>query len=187
MERPANMKPREETFAKLDEFCRYPWFQNCGKPLDGNYALVRGWGDVKKQVRSERWEMLQGYFHHYGFVDPLQKGPRRGQKIREIFVDAELRNNLHQLLFSIHQKVERYDWPSGLDGFGPITQSVQRDLAHALWEAEYSDMAPPTKFSQTVQSIYREGHFVAGWEGSFPRRDGRDPDGWLPDGRLRVF
>jgi hypothetical protein len=63
--------------------------------------------------------------------------------------------------------VERYDWPSGLDGFGPITQSVQRDVTHALWEAEYSDMATPTAFSQTIQSIYRGGHIVAGGRAAF--------------------
>jgi hypothetical protein len=118
---------------------------------------------------------------------PLQTGSGRGQKRPEIFSDPDLRSNLHQLLFSIHQKVERYDWPSGLDGFGPITQSIRLDIVHVLWESEYSYMVAPTAFSQTVEEIYRKGHMVAGWDGTFPRRNGQDPDGWFPEGRLRVF
>jgi hypothetical protein len=74
-----------------------------------------------------------------------------------------------------------------MDGFGPNIGSIERDIAHALWEAEYSDLATPSQFSQTCQMIYRMGHMVAGWEGTFPRRSGRNPEGWFPEGRLCVF
>ncbi len=181
------MKPRSETLTKLDEFCRYPWCQHCGEPLEGDFARAASWSEVKRRVRSQRWDLLQGYFHHYGFMSPLQRGPARGQALREIFIDPDFRAALHQLLFSIHQKVERYDWPSGLEGFGPITQSIERDIAHSLWETEYSDMVTPTAFTRMVERVYREGHMVAGWEGSFPRRNGINPEGWFPEGRLRVF
>ena len=183
----SSVKPRLETLAKLDEFCRYPWFQHCGEPLEGNFTGVANWSEVKRRVRSQRWDRLRGYFHHHGFIVPLQKGPARGQVLREIFIDPKFKSALHQLLFSIHQKVERYDWPSGLDGFGPITVSIRQDIGHALWEAEYSDIAVPTAFTEIRQEIYRQGRMVAGWDGTYPRRDGRDPEGWFPEGRLFVF
>lgn len=181
------VKPRPETFAKLDEFCRFPWFKNCGETLEGDYTRAASWSEVKRRVQAERWRMVQDFFHHRGFIGPLQRGPARGQRIRDIFLDPDLRSNLHQLCFTIHQRVEKYDWPSGLEGFGPITESVRWDLIHALWEAEYSDLAASTAFSEKLIEIYRRGHVVAGWDGTHPRRNGRNPEGWFPEGRLRVF
>jgi hypothetical protein len=182
------MKPRPETFEKLDHFCRFSWFCKVGSPLNGNFTPVANWSEVKRRVSSNRWEHLQEFFHYRTFVNPLQQGPRKGQPVREIFADPELSSGLHQLLLNIHKKVERYDWPSDCwTPFGPITQSVRRDIVHALWEAEYSDLTSRTPFSEMREQIYRDGHMVAGWDGCYPSRNGRDQEGWLPEGKLRVF
>lgn len=180
-------KPRPETYAKLDEFCRFPWFENTGEPFSDEFGRVSSWSEVKRRVRSERWKHLQAYFHHFGFIEPLQKGPLDGIALKEIFLDPDLRSNLHQLLLTIHRRIERYGWPSGLEGFGPLTDSVKSGIVHSLWQTEHSDCLPPTAFSVACERIYSSGHMVAGWEGTFPWRSGRDPVGWLPEGRRLVF
>ena len=180
-------KPRPETYAKLEEFCRFPWFENTGKPFSDEFGRVNTWPEVKRRIHSQRWEHLQAYFHHYGFIEPLTRGPLDGIGLREIFLDPGLRSSLHQLLLSIHRHIERYDWPSGLEGFGPLTDSIKSGIVHSLWQTEYSEFLPPTAFTVACERIYSSGHMVAGWEGTFPRRSGRHPAGWLPKGRLLVF
>jgi len=173
---------RDETRGVISILTRIDWFSKCGeKATDSEYAFVDSKERAIQMFTSRQW---------FYFANPIRN--REGSFVVPTFNRVEEYNAVAMEVCGVatEEIVRRIDPKIGahLDLRNETRRSVQMDIAHILWEAEFEHLVTPMFYLPIILPAYRLGRLPCGWTGREPDDDwnGNSPKD-IPPGKLVLY
>lgn len=148
---------REVTRLKFLELSSTAWFSNIGTAVpDSRYALVGSSVEALKLAEAKDWER-----HKTRLNGELCRAHRQRYRKWNDLID-EIAPLVSAAVTSTLSKVSSKGIPAN-----DLRELIQFDAVMWLMEVEFSDVVCIQFFSD-LMSVYCDGRFPCGWEGSYP-------------------
>jgi hypothetical protein len=156
---------------------KYPWFQTCGQPLQGDVTTVSNWKDAVKESSSRKWNNSCLMARNALDFKVQTQSWERGQEWNP------LAEELRPIIVSfVEQLLPKTPVPTKLAP--KVKATLSWDIMFLCFEYHYQDIVQPVFYIPYLEPWYSKGHFPCGWDGEeFPEHW----DGIIRDGRLMVF
>lgn len=170
----------EELNKLLTQLKAVAWFSNCGRPLEGDFVLVKTldaarlryagpglrWLNFKQVIMNRQTALMDPYRR-----DEIQQEAKRNAAV----LDQWFEENRQRIFSSVKEETE-------------LRRTVRQDIGWIAAEITYPELYVLTFASTVLLPIYIAGHLPCGWHGKriLWKWDGNSLAD-LPEGKIVVF